>query len=182
MKEDRDKAWEEYKKNLISSFKYQMGNFWDPVFPEKIFKDRELTWDVPYLTEHERTFHDKCVVITVKYKFPKVSGGKCVLQDKEVTIRIVRTDYHDERNPRWECTYQLPAIYQTINGKYERFDRAEINDSEKQMMIKPNRKTYQGEGIYQSMRTVEQALKDLDKYIEYKGFSMIRTNEAKKEA
>lgn len=180
LSENRDKAWEDYRNNLISSFKYQMGNFLDPVHPEKIFEGREVEWDVPYLTEHERTFYDKCVKISVKYKFPKVTGGKCVLQDKEVTIKIVRTDYHDERNPRWECTYQLPAIYQTINGKYEIFDRAEINDAERQMMIKPNRKTYQGEGIYQSMMTVEQALKDLDKYIEYKGFPSIRTNEVNK--
>ena len=179
---ERDRAWEEYKANLIRSFKYQMGNFWSPVHPEKLFEGREVKWDVPYLTEHERTFCDKCVVITVKYKFPKVSGGKCVLQDKELTIKMVKTEYHDDRSPRWEYSYHLPAVYQTMTGKYERFDQAVIQDSEKQMMIKPNRKTYETQNeLLSVMVKVRDAIKDLDKYIEYKGFSAIHTNE-KKEA
>ena len=150
--------------------------------PEKIFEGREVKWDVPYLTEHERTFCDKCVVITVKYKFPKVSGGKCVFQDKELTIKMVKTEYHDDRSPRWEYTYHLPAVYQTMTGKYERFDQAVIQDSEKQMMIKPNRKTYETQNeLLSVMVKVRDAIRDLDKYIEYKGFSAIHTNE-KKEA
>lgn len=182
LKEDRDKAWEEYRDNLIREFKYKMANFWSPVHPEKLFEGMEVKWDVPYLTEHERTFHDKCVVITVKYKFPKVSGGKCVLQDKELSFRIVRVDYHDDRSSRWEYDYHLPAIYQTISGKYERFDEAVIHDSEKQMMIKPNRKTYgTSRELLDVMVKVRDAIRDLDKYIEYKGFSAVHTNE-KKEA
>lgn len=182
LKESRDRAWEDYKDNLIRSFKYSFSKFWDPVDPEKIFKGMEVKWDVPYLTEHERTFCDKCVVITVNYKFPKVSGGKCVLQDKEVTFRIVKTEYHDDRSPRWTYSYHLPAIYQTISGKYERFDEAVIHDEDKQMMIKPNRKTYEtSRELLDVMVKVRDAIRDLDKYIEYKGFSVIHSNK-KKEA
>lgn len=125
------------------------------------------------------------VVITIPYKFPKVTGSKVVLVDKELTVKIYRDDYPntwgDGRHDKGDVQYQYPGIYTTMSGEYTDFSSAKSNDKGRLMILKPTRK--KATAYYDTSRcrnvsnvsvfsTIKRQLADLEEFVKYKGFKV----------
>ena len=130
------------------------------------------------------------ISINVPYKFPKVKGSKAVLVDKVLIINIHRDDYpwrwrSSGRYNEIAVTYQLPGLYDTMQGEYCSFSEAVRHDSERMMRLKPSKRKYRvfyseqdssrlPEPVFDVIKT---RIAELSDYVQYKGFSVRGMND-----